>query len=376
MDKALSVVNKKAWTKPLSSIRIATDAECVVISGANVDSGEFISIKVCAKVIEEGCVYVHADDIVKVYNVPGSITAGSEGGAFRVKNNKKCCEVKAFDYENEFPKSPKFDFNANPSFRFKEPELLFALEKLKSFLASDDYTLERKPLLGGYNISGKKDRIVACDAHRLGIHQLNATVYDRIDITIQGGTYKILKKLADAKDEKDVDVYVGSKSKNVCFKGDDYVYISRLLTGEYLNVEPVMSREPDFEFTVSSKELGNIAKEYAKVAKGTWVPMCFIKHNNGLSAAISLADYQTADKIETATGIENISDDFVMCLDPKFVNETVCVFDGGDIKMRAGANLMLGMRFENKDFNCMVLPCTGSSELINRIRKLVEKIEI
>lgn len=388
VDKALTVVNSKL-DGSLSCVKITAGSDSIVINGTNVT--DFVDIKVDAIVVESGYAYVRASDIVKVYNLPGYITVEVGNGNFSVRNDKKCCEIQTMEYtEDASPIKPEFNFGENCRFKFTEKEILFTMEKLKCFLSTDE---AKRPLLSGYNISGKDSRIVACDGYRLGTRQLNAITYDNTVITVPGAAYKILKKIGNAKSENEIEIYISNadedekKAGNICFKGVDYIYITNLLYGDYLNVNSIMRETMDFRFAISANELEQIAKEYSKAAKGTELPMCFIKYNEKLSTAIILPDYQTADIFESATGTEKIPDNFMVRMSPEFIAETAGIFDGSDITISMRERLSrdescytTGMWFENKDFKCMVLPVVKISRLhestqtVENIRKIISKI--
>lgn len=382
VDRALTVVNSK-FGGSLSCVKITAGSDSIVISGTN--AIDFVDIKADAVVVENGYAYIRASDIVKVYNLPGYITVEVGNGIFSVRNDKKCCEVQTMEYmEDVLPTKPVFNFDENCRFKFAEKEILFTMENLKCFLSTDE---GKRPVLAGYNISGKDSRIVACDGHRLGIRQLNAITYDNTVITVPGAAYKVLKKIGNAKSENEIEIYVSNvdedkeKAGNICFKGADYVYITNLLYGDYLNVDSIISEVTDFQFTMSSKELEKIAKEYYKVSKSTELPMYFTKYNEKLSTAIILTDYQTADIFESTVGTEKIPDNFMVCISPKFIAEAAGIFDGSDITVRMRERLsrdesyyLSGMWLENEDFKCIILPKSGSVRIAENIRKIISKI--
>lgn len=381
VDRVLTVVNPKL-SGILSCVKITADSNSIIISGTNVV--DFVDIKVDAVVIESGYTYVRASDIVKVYNLLGYITIEVGNGIFSARNDKKCCEVQTKEYlEDALPTKPIFNFDENCCFKFTEKEILFTMGNLKCFLSSE----KPKPIFSGYNISGKDSRIAACDGHRLGTRQLNAIAYDNAVITVPGTAYRILKKIGNAKSENEIEIYVSNadedkkKAGNVCFKGVDYVYITNLLDGDYLNVNRIMSETTDFQFTISAKELEKVAKEYLKAATDKQIPMCITKYNKKLSTAIALADYQTADILETVDGVEKIPDNFMLYVSPQFIAEVTKIFDGSDITInvreqpsRDKSYYTSHMWFENEDFKCMVLPMAVSPQTAENIRKIISKI--
>lgn len=206
-------------------------------------------------------------------------------------------------------------------------------------------------------------------------------------LRFRGVVYKVLKKIGNAKSENEIEIYISNadedkeKAGNVCFKGVDYVYITNLLYGDYLNVNSIMAETTDFQFTISAKELEKIAKEYLKAATDKQIPMCFTKYNEKLSTAIVSTDYQTADMLETVVGVEKIPDNFMIYMSPKFIAEVAKVFDGSDITINVQERLLRdkscyisGMWFTNEDFKCMVLPIPGSPQTAENIRKIISKI--
>lgn len=379
VNKAMTVIQKLSYG--LSCIKITAEDNTVIISGNGIE--EFADIEIYATVIESGCAYVRAEDIVKTYNIPGSVTVEyDQSGTFSVRNDKKCCEIAALDVTDEYlPTKPQFEIDGNPNFRLAEREMLFTMENLKYFLAKDNST---KALLG-YYLDGKAGRITACDGKRICVRELKATKRDDMDIIIPATAYNVLKKLVNVKGEHELEIYIKSESGKepgaICFKGRDYTYITRPLDARYINVSSILSEVTTYEFSMSSKELEAVATEYAKLAKGTQEPMSIAKCNNNLAASLILNDYHTADIFKSPLGFSGLPDKFMIRLNPKYIAETAKIFDGQDITIRIGNRLVQdgscyssGMWFENNDFTCMVLPVYGDAEAAESARKLMRKI--
>ena len=79
-----------------------------------------------------------------------------------------------------------------------------------------------------------------------------------------------------------------------------------------------------YSFEICPEELENIAKEYSKEKDS---PMYIIKNDNNLYTTIISTTYQTADMLESAGKIENMSDGYCFCANPAYVKEAMSLLE-------------------------------------------------
>lgn len=371
-DRAMVVVPKKSSVPLLETLRVEAKGNMVIISGSDLDS--FVKIKMFARVIESGVAYIHKEDIKKIYKLAGEVVLESDGKSCTISNSKKKSSVLTYKCEDEikFPEIP-----AEKAMNITEENLTSSLSALECFLSESD----SNKMMTGYFFDGAKERIVALDGHRIGIKKMEDTFIKKdLNAVVPGFTCQHMKKIVDVKRNKNVSVY--ADKKYIVFQGDDFIYWSRLLDGEYFKVDKMLDFYADYEFTLEPEEMKKLAKEYASVAKGLdKVPMHMVYEadNNTIHTGIIAANYMTADVVEgfdarEATGLDK---DLVYCLDPKYIMESMQLFKD-TVKVKgmyrrnsAGFAQISPLLFSNDEFISLVLPVNASVEYVERFRNYI-----
>ena len=378
-DRAMAVISKKPSLPVLDNLKITSGDGAVIISASNLET--FVDITVAAHIIEPGEVYVNKASLVKVYGLSDYITIEANDKIFNVKNGKKCCEVATVKLEKEeYPKAPVIDDNVNRIFKESEKDLINAFISMDCIRAKNS----PRPILEGFNINGAEKRIAACDGFRLAVKRLNGEILDsNFNITIPGDACVNLKKIGNNKRDYKVNVFYGKPSGCtayfVFFKGVDFTYCCRVLEGEYLNISSVMKINKTYSFEICPEELENIAKEYSKEKDS---PMYIIKNDNNLYTTIISTTYQTADMLESAGKIENMSDGYCFCANPAYVKEAMSLFKEdkvlayGDIKTSETTGGMIApICFENEEYTALVLPVRATMESVKNRIEFISKLQ-
>lgn len=111
-----------------------------------------------------------------------------------------------------------------------------------------------RPILTGINISVKDGvlQFVAIDGYRLAIRKQKINLDNNIEFIISGKALTEVVKLIDENTEN-IEIKVGKRL--ILFKIEGFVFISRLLEGEFVNFEKIIPSEYTQKTTVSCSEI-------------------------------------------------------------------------------------------------------------------------
>lgn len=356
-DKVMTVVPKKTALYVMEHMKIATSYNSIIISATN--SEQFVNIRVPATIIEPGETFVSKDNIKKVYNLTEYVTISVDNGKFNIKGSKKKSAVPAMAYKkDDLLTFPMMD-SKEKFMDIKSQKLVQTLGSLSCFLFKDN---ESNKVMAGYSFDGDGKRIVAIDGHRIGLRRMdNCFVTDK-KVVVPGAVYPQLKKIATDK-ESNTEVFM--TDKYIQFIGTDFELFSRLIEGEYFNVDQMLNECTDYELYVNPSDLGKLAKEYNAIVKSTKSPMYFTynKELNLIRTGVSISDYITVDEVEIVNEKQAIglSKDFMYGFDPLFIQEAMQLYDdevkcSGAIKTRGNNVIITPIKFDNGDYLSLVLP--------------------
>jgi DNA polymerase III sliding clamp (beta) subunit (PCNA family) len=227
-------------------------------------------------------------------------------------------------------------------------------------------------MMTGYSFDGKAKRIVALDSHRIGLRRMENDFMTDKKIVVPGVVYSQLKKISTAKSGN---IQVLANDKHVEFIGEDFKLYSRLIAGEYFNIDTMLDTFYDYQLVIDPKELYKLCKEYYGVAKSAKAPMYFTynKEHNLVRTGISTSDYITVDELETvdknkSTGLNK---DFIYGFNPLYIYEAMQLFDGevkccGVLKTGSFRNVICPIVFDDDEYLAFVLPVNIASELTDK----------
>ena len=105
-------------------------------------------------------------------------------------------------------------------------------------------------------------RVVALDGQRIAIRRINLKEsYGKEKIIVPGKTLGEISKILDGDMEKDVAIYF--ESQHVLFAFDQTIVLSRLIEGEYFQIDRMISNDYNTKITINKKELQNCIERAA-----------------------------------------------------------------------------------------------------------------
>ncbi len=252
--KAINIVSKAVpvrTTLPiLECVLITANSEEITFTANDMEMG--IETKVPGNVIEKGIIALDArlfSEIIK--NLPDNdVTIETE----KEYQTKITCEKTEFNIAGkdgeDFSYLPYIEKNYKITIsQFILKEAIF--QTLFSIAAVDTNKMMTGEL---FEIEGEKLRIVSLDGHRISIRNIKLKEnYECKKVIVPGKTLNDISKILTGGTDDQVDIFI--TDNHILFEFDNNVIVSRLIEGNYFNVDQMLPKEYDTKITVNRQNL-------------------------------------------------------------------------------------------------------------------------
>lgn len=375
VDRAMVVLCKKSSLPVLRCVKVAAENDLLIISASDTES--FVKINVDATVLEPGVGYIMADDIKKIYRLVGNVTFEISNGKATIINEKKKSSVLCRDFSEEDINYP--ETITEKTMEISEKTLVDVLSDLSCFLS----TGSMNPLMNGYYFEASGQRIVALNGHIVGIKRLNDVFTNQnLKCIVPGFVFGHLKKIADVKRDGNIDVFTNNKF--IMFSGTDFTYWSKLIDGDYYNIDKLFGSNYGNEFELDAAELGRLAKEYKKCISDVHAYPMYLYYNkqeDTFRTGVITPDYMTADILDgyNEKSSYGLTDDFIYSFTPEYIMNITSLFK--DNKMvckgidgaRADKYKNSALVMENDVYTALILPWSRSTEQISEFLNYISE---
>lgn len=225
------------------------------------------------------------------------------------------------------------DFSFLPQIEHSDSVVLsqFTLKELirqTIFSISDN---DNNPLMTGELFDIKEDnlRVSSLDGHRISIRNIKLkNVYASKKVIVPGKTLNEVSKILSGDTDKEVSIFF--TSNHILFEFDSTVVLSRLIEGEYFNVDQMISPDYETKITINRQEfLSCIDRSTLLVKEGDKRPII-----------INIADDKLELKINSTMGsmnedidITKEGKDIMIGFNPKFLIDALRVIDDENISL-------------------------------------------
>lgn len=225
------------------------------------------------------------------------------------------------------------DFSFLPQIEHSDSVVIsqFTLKELirqTIFSISDNDT---NPLMTGELFDIKEDnlRVSSLDGHRISIRNIKLkNVYSSKKVIVPGKTLNEVSKILSGDTDKDVSIFF--TSNHILFEFDSTVVLSRLIEGEYFNVDQMISPDYETKITINRQEFFNC------IDRSTLL----VKEGDKRPIIINIADDKLELKINSTMGsmneeinIEKDGKDIMIGFNPKFLIDALRVIDDENISL-------------------------------------------
>ena len=184
---------------------------------------------------------------------------------------------------------------------------------------------ENNKLMTGELFEVKDDflRVVSLDGHRISIRRVKLKDhYEDEKVIVPGKTLNEISKILSGETEKEVLIYF--TNNHILFEFDDTIVVSRLIEGQYFNVDQMLSTDYETKITLNKQEfLDAIERSVLLIRESDKKPIIITVTESGMEVAIRSAIGSLKEDIM----IRREGKDITIGFNPKFLIDALRVID-------------------------------------------------
>jgi DNA polymerase-3 subunit beta len=225
------------------------------------------------------------------------------------------------------------DFSYLPAVE-KEDSIVISQFTLKEMVRQTIFSIsdnDNNKLMTGelFEINGDELKLVSSDGHRISIRKIQLReVYEHKKVIVPGKTLNEVSKILPGGADNDLVIYF--TSNHIVFEFENTVVVSRLIEGEYFNIDRMLSSDYETKVKVNKKELLNcIDRATLLTREGDRKPI-----------VINITEGNMELKIDSALGsmnedidIEKQGRDLMIGFNPKFLIDALRVIDEEEVEL-------------------------------------------
>ncbi len=190
---------------------------------------------------------------------------------------------------------------------------------------------ENNKLMTGelFEINGDILKVVSLDGHRVSIRKISLkNSYDHKKVVVPGKTLIEVSKILPGDADKDVSIFF--TDKHIIFEFDDTVVVSRLIEGEYFNIDQMLSSDYETKVRINKKEfLSCIDRATLLVKEGDKKPVII----NITDGSMKLKMNSTVGSMDEEIDITKEGKDLLIGFNPKFLIDALRVIDDEEVDL-------------------------------------------
>ncbi len=247
--KMQKTVGAKSSMPVLEGILLSAEKGLLTLSSYNLEMG--MKKEMYAACEEEGDIVINArllaDILRKLRGLDVEIES-DERLVCHIRSGEAVFDIMGME-ANDFPEMPSLTEGENLVIDGED-----FCELVRGTIFAVSQVEGTRPILTGINISVKDGvlQFVAIDGYRLAIRSKKIDINNNIEFIVSGKALNEVVKLIDEQTEE-IEIKVGKRL--ILFKISGYVFISRLLEGEFVNYEKIIPSEHSQTTTVICDEL-------------------------------------------------------------------------------------------------------------------------
>ena len=210
-------------------------------------------------------------------------------------------------------------------------------------------------MMGGelFEINQDTLRVVSLDGHRISIRNIFLkNSYPANKVIVPGKTLSEISKILSGDTDKDVMIYF--TKNHILFEFDDTVVVSRLIEGEYFNINQMITTDYETKVTINKREF------YDCIDRATLL----VKEGNKKPVIITIGDDVMELKINSTVGsmdeqitIQKEGKDIMIGFNPKFLIDALKVIEDEEIDIyMVNPKAPCFIRDEQQNYIYLILP--------------------
>ncbi len=204
-----------------------------------------------------------------------------------------------------------------------------------------------------FDVSDDKLKVIALDGHRIAIRNVTMkNSYPNNKVVVPGKTLNEMIKILPGDTDKDVDIYF--TSNHIVFNFDETTVVSRLIEGDYFNIDQMLSSDYETKVQINKQSLLScIDRATLLVKEGDKKPIIMNITDNNLELMIN----STIGSMDENISIEKNGKDLMIGFNPKFMIDALRVIDDEIITIYlVNSKAPCYIKDNDGNYNYMVLP--------------------
>lgn len=180
-----------------------------------------------------------------------------------------------------------------------------------------------------FEINDDTLKVVSLDGHRISIRKISLkNSYQNKKVVVPGKTLSEISKILSGDMDKDVNMYF--TDKHILLEFDSTIVVSRLIEGEYFNINQMLSSDYETKVKINKKELLNcIDRATLLVKEGDKKPI-IIDIKDG---SMQLKMNSTVGSMDEEIDIAKEGKDLMIGFNPKFLIDSLRVIEDEEVDL-------------------------------------------
>ncbi|MCQ2497803.1 MAG: DNA polymerase III subunit beta [Lachnospiraceae bacterium] len=180
-----------------------------------------------------------------------------------------------------------------------------------------------------FEVKGNNLRVISLDGHRVSIRKIELkNNYENKKVIVPGKTLNEIVKIIPGDTSKDVTIYF--TGKHIMFEFERTIVVSRLIEGEYYNIDQMLSSDYETKIVVNKKELyDSIDRSMLLIKEGDKKPIIWNVTDNNVEVKIN----SIIGSLNEEIAIEKQGKDLMIGFNPKFLMDALRVIDDENISV-------------------------------------------
>lgn len=180
-----------------------------------------------------------------------------------------------------------------------------------------------------FEIDNDTLKVVSLDGHRISIRKISLkNSYDEKKVVVPGKTLSEVSKILSGDMDKDVNLYF--TDRHILFEFDRTIVVSRLIEGEYFNINQMLSSDYETKVKINKREfLDCIDRATLLVKEGDKKPVII----NISDGSMELKMNSIVGSMDEEIDIAKEGKDLVIGFNPKFLIDSLRVIDDEEVDL-------------------------------------------
>lgn len=225
------------------------------------------------------------------------------------------------------------------------------------FSIADNFT--NKILTGElFEINGDILKVVSSDGLRISLRKIQLKeTYSSKKVIVPGKTLSEISKILSG--DIDSEVFIFFTDKHILFEFNDTKVVSRLIEGDYLNIDNILSADYETKIRLNKKEFQScIDRSTLLIKEGDKKPIIL----NILDDVMELKMNSIVGSLDEEIDIAKSGKDLMIGFDPKFLIDALKVIDDEEVEIKLlNPKAPCFIKDDEENYTYLILPVTFSS---------------